>query len=142
MTTFRIKRINKQIQRDLSIFLETKVRNDLAKQAIITGVNCSRDLRYAKVYFTSLDPESRECVHKALQEIAGLLRSLLAHSFPLRLVPELSFFLDTSEEYGRRIDGLLRTVVPDSILGGGSDEDTIIDDEDNEDDDIKEDDGE
>ncbi len=142
MTTFRIKRINKQIQRDLSIFLETKVRNDLAKQAIITGVNCSRDLRYAKVYFTSLDPESREYVHKALQEIAGLLRSLLAHSFPLRLVPELSFFLDTSEEYGRRIDGLLRTVVPDSILGGGSDEDTIIDDEDNEDDDIKEDDGE
>ena len=130
MTTFRIQRINKQIQRDLSIFLETKVRNDLAKQAIITGVNCSRDLRHAKVYFTSLDPESRESVHKALQEIAGLLRSLLAHSLPLRLIPELSFFLDTSEEYGRRIDNLLRTVVPDSILGESSDEETIIDDDD------------
>lgn len=134
MTTFRIQRINKQIQRDLSIFLETKVRNDLAKQAIITGVNCSRDLRYAKVYFTSLDPESRESVHKALQEIAGLLRSLLAQSLPLRLIPELSFFLDTSEEYGRRIDSLLRTVVPDSILGGDSEEDEIADDEDDNDD--------
>lgn len=134
MTTFRIQRINKQIQRDLSIFLETKVRNDLAKQAIITGVNCSRDLRYAKVYFTSLDPESRESVHKALQEIAGLLRSLLAQSLPLRLIPELSFFLDTSEEYGRRIDSLLRTVVPDSILGGDSEEDEIADDEDDDDD--------
>ena len=132
MTTFRIQRINKQIQRDLSIFLETKVRNDLAKQAIITGVNCSRDLRYAKVYFTSLDPESRESVHKALQEIAGLLRSLLAQSLPLRLIPELSFFLDTSEEYGRRIDSLLRTVVPDSILGGDSEEDEIADDEDDD----------
>ena len=132
MTTFRIQRINKQIQRDLSIFLETKVRNDLAKQAIITGVNCSRDLRYAKVYFTSLDPESRESVHKALQEIAGLLRSLLAQSLPLRLIPELSFFLDTSEEYGRRIDSLLRTVVPDSILGEDSEEDEIADDEDDD----------
>lgn len=132
MTTFRIQRINKQIQRDLSIFLETKVRNDLAKQAIITGVNCSRDLRYAKVYFTSLDPESRESVHKALQEIAGLLRSLLAQSLPLRLIPELSFFLDSSEEYGRRIDSLLRTVVPDSILGGESDEDTMSDDDDDD----------
>lgn len=134
MTTFRIQRINKQIQRDLSIFLETKVRNDLAKQAIITGVNCSRDLRYAKVYFTSLDPESRESVHKALQEIAGLLRSLLAQSLPLRLIPELSFFLDASEEYGRRIDSLLRTVVPDSILGEDSEEDEIADDEDDDDD--------
>ncbi len=132
MTTFRIQRINKQIQRDLSIFLETKVRNDLAKQAIITGVNCSRDLRYAKVYFTSLDPESRESVHKALQEIAGLLRSLLAQSLPLRLIPELSFFLDASEEYGRRIDSLLRTVVPDSILGEDSEEDEIADDEDDD----------
>ena len=132
MTTFRIQRINKQIQRDLSIFLETKVRNDLAKQAIITGVNCSRDLRYAKVYFTSLDPESRESVHKALQEIAGLLRSLLAQSLPLRLIPELSFFLDSSEEYGRRIDSLLRTVVPDSILGEDSEEDEIADDEDDD----------
>ena len=132
MTTFRIQRINKQIQRDLSIFLETKVRNDLAKQAIITGVNCSRDLRYAKVYFTSLDPESRESVHKALQEIAGLLRSLLAQSLPLRLIPELSFFLDASEEFGRRIDSLLRTVVPDSILGEDSEEDEIADDEDDD----------
>ena len=132
MTTFRIQRINKQIQRDLSIFLETKVRNDLAKQAIITGVNCSRDLRYAKVYFTSLDPESRESVHKALQEIAGLLRSLLAQSLPLRLIPELSFFLDASEEYGRRIDSLLRTVVPDSILGEDSEEEEIADDEDDD----------
>lgn len=132
MTTFRIQRINKQIQRDLAIFLETKVRNDLAKQAIITGVNCSRDLRHAKVYFTSLDPESRESVHKALQEIAGLLRSLLAQSLPLRLIPELSFFLDASEEYGRRIDSLLRTVVPDSILGEDSEEDEIADDEDDD----------
>jgi ribosome-binding factor A len=107
----------------------------LAKQAIITGVNCYRDLRHAKVNFASLDPVSRESVHKALQALAGLLRSFLAQSLPLRLIPELSFFLDTSEEYGRRIDSLLRTVVPDSILGGESDEDTITDDEYDDDDD-------
>jgi ribosome-binding factor A len=111
MTTFRIQRINKQIQRDLSSFLETKVRNDFAKNAIITGVDCSRDLRYAKVYFTTIDPKSRDDVHKALREIAGLLRSFLAHSLPLRLIPELSFFPDTSEDYGRHIDSLLDTVI-------------------------------
>ena len=107
MTTLRMLRINKQIQREISLLLELRVKNEMAKNAIITEVNCSKDLAQAKVFFTTIDPSIREDVQKALMSAAGLLRSSLGKQMPLRKTPALSFYVDESEEYGRSIDALL-----------------------------------
>ncbi len=117
MTTFRMQRINKQIQREISLLLEMKVKNETAKRAVITEVDCSRDLEQAKVFFTTVDPEERDDVKKALSSVAGALRSLLGKQMKLRQIPVLEFFLDTSEEYGRVMDRLL-----DSLKTEGSGE--------------------
>ena len=118
MTTLRMLRINKQIQREISLLLELRVKNEMAKNAIITEVNCSKDLAQAKVFFTTIDPSIREDVQKALMSAAGLLRSSLGKQMPLRKTPALSFYVDESEEYGRSIDALLDSLKDEEPADG------------------------
>jgi len=99
MTTFRMQRINKQMQREISLLLEMRVKNETAKKAVITEVDCSRDLEQAKVFFTTVDPKERDDVKKALSSVAGALRSLLGKQMKLRQIPVLEFF----SGYKRRI---------------------------------------
>ena len=125
MTTFRMQRINKQIQREVSLLLELRIKNETAKRAIITDVDCSRDLEHAKVYFTTVDPSEREEVGKALGTVAGALRSQLGKLLTIRQIPALSFLLDTSEEYGRSIDVLLDSLkTEDSVIERDEDDET------------------
>lgn len=125
MTTFRMQRINKQIQREVSLLLELRIKNETAKKAIITDVDCSRDLEHAKVYFTTVDPSEREEVGKALGTVAGALRSQLGKLLTIRQIPALSFILDTSEEYGRGIDILLDSLkTNDTAIAEDEDEES------------------
>ena len=110
MTTIRMQKINKQIQREISLLLDLRVKKELAKNAVITEVDCSRDLATARVYFTTVDPALRGDVKKSLQSIAGVLRTLLAKTLGLRQTPALSFHIDSSQEYGRAIDRLLDSI--------------------------------
>jgi len=120
-----MQRINKQIQREVSLLLELRIKNETAKKAIITDVDCSRDLEHAKVYFTTVDRSEREEVGKALGTVAGALRSQLGKLLTIRQIPALSFFFDTSEEYGRSIDVLLDSLkTEDSVIERDEDDET------------------
>lgn len=110
MTTIRMQKINKQMQREVSLLLDLRVKNEVAKNAIITEVDCSRDLASARVYFTTVDPSLRGDVKNSLQSIAGALRTMLAKSLGLRQTPALTFHVDSSEEYGRAMDRLLDSI--------------------------------
>lgn len=100
-------RINKQLQREISLMLEQRVKNDIARNAIITGVECARDLEFARVYFTTLDPAMREPVLNELLSVKGALRTMLGQVLKLRHIPALEFTIDRSVDYGRHIDDLL-----------------------------------
>lgn len=91
--------------------MEFRIKNETAKLAIITGVDCSRDLKHASVFFTTVDTEVRREVQRNLKKISGSIRSMLGKQLRIKQIPELHFRIDTSEEYGREIDKIL-----DSIL--------------------------
>lgn len=111
MAGFRIERVNKELQREISRLLEFSVKDENAKRAVITGVDCAKDLKSAKVYFTTISPEDRRSVSESLKKVRTFLRSSLAQSLRIRTVPELRFIYDTSGEYGRSIDRLLDMVI-------------------------------
>lgn len=106
-STHRMARVNKLLQREISLMLEQKVKNDLARNAIITDVDCSRDLELARVYFTTVDVSVRNSVLAELTNIRGALRSMLGQVLTLRHIPALEFIVDRSTDYGERIDGIL-----------------------------------
>ncbi|MBQ7069522.1 MAG: 30S ribosome-binding factor RbfA [Synergistaceae bacterium] len=106
-SNLRMSRINKQLQREIALIIETEIKKESVKSAIITGVECSKDLERAKVFFTAL--EARKCpgILKDLNEIKGVVRGLLGQTIKLRRVPALEFIIDKSSEYGAKIDKIL-----------------------------------
>jgi ribosome-binding factor A len=107
MTSFRIERINKEFLREISQLLQGRIKNEWAKKAILTGVECSRDLSYAKVFFTTIDAADQELVKTGLESVEGLLRSILGKEMRLRTIPEFRFIIDLSEEKARAMDAVL-----------------------------------
>jgi len=120
-------RINKLLLREISLLLEHKVKSDLARNAVITDVECSRDLEFARVYFTTVNASDRDPVLTELRNVKGALRSMLGQVLTLRHVPALEFIIDPSPDYGERIDGILHKLGLDSIkndIDSSEDEET------------------
>ena len=106
-SNLRMSRINKQLQRELALIFESQVKKSSVKGIIITGVECTKDLMKARVFFTAMEPRKRPGMLKDLREIAPAVRGMLGQTIRLRRVPELEFVIDTSEDYGARIDAIL-----------------------------------
>ena len=123
MGTFRMARINKQLQREISLLLEERIKKETVKDAIITGVDCARDLERARVFFTALDPRRRPALLEELQSIGGVLRTLLGQSMRLRQIPALEFVMDESADYGEKIDTILARLGMDGTSAPREDED-------------------
>lgn len=107
MPRFRINRINSQLQREISMILAHEVRDDKLSEVIVTSVDCSKDLKYAKVYYTTLRETGRSEIAKLLEKVAGYVRTTLGHRLSYRTVPELTFKFDNTEELAREMDRVL-----------------------------------
>ncbi|HET9148931.1 MAG TPA: 30S ribosome-binding factor RbfA [Alphaproteobacteria bacterium] len=95
----------------------------------VTEVRVSPDLRSATAFVVPLAGANQETVIAALRRAVPYLRGQLAHEVDLRYVPQLSLEPDTSFDYARRIDSLLRRADVARDLDPG-DEDAADDDRD------------
>lgn len=121
MTTRRQRRVAELIHRELSQLLMREVRDPRLSNVTITEVRVTPDLLLARVYFSVLgDAEAGEKALTALERAGGYLRTQLAERVSLRFAPELEFRLDTSAEYGRRIDELLDQIATENSPQDGS----------------------
>lgn len=122
MPGFRIDRINKELLREISELIRTRIKDEVLKEAVLSEVKCSRDISHAKIYFRTITPESKENVHRSLERAAGLLRSLLGRRMRLRKIPELRFIYDTTEDKARKIDSILDNLdIPDDTMNDRED---------------------
>ena len=111
----RNQRLGTEVLRTLSELLRFETKDPRLTNITLTGVDLSRDLSVARVYFSVLDPESSpEPVLEGLKRASGFLRSKLGHSLQIRHVPELRFLHDDSAEENARISKLI-----DSALQSG-----------------------
>ena len=67
------------------------------------------DLRLAKIFFTVIgDDLAKKNSEAGLNSAKGYIRRELGKVLALRMVPEIAFCYDHSQEYGNRIDSILR----------------------------------
>lgn len=119
MTTYRIERLNKEFLRSIAEMLAGRIKNDAAREAILTHVDCSKDLSHAKIYYTLLDESKKAAVAAALDSVRGTIRGHLGKEMHIRQVPELRFIFDESEKQARSIDALIdRVMKSDSRVEG------------------------
>ena len=106
MAKYRQGRINDAVAEELAVALrDVRDPRIVSSMVSITRADVTRDLKIAKVYFSSMgDPAEAK---KALTGAAGLFRCRLAQALNLRITPELVFIPDGSIEHGARISELL-----------------------------------
>lgn len=103
----RQQKINKQLQKDLAdIFQQQGMQAYNGALISVTGVRITPDLSIAKVYL-SIFPSAKvkevmELVSENNKSIRGELGRRVRHQ--LRIVPELTFYVDDSLDYVERID--------------------------------------
>ncbi len=108
----RIERVNNLIRREISELLQRHVKDPrLGEFIAITEVSTSPDLRYAKVFISSIgSEEEKQKTLSVLTAASGFLRKELAKNLRLRRIPQLSFSWDDSIEQGDRLTRLIDQV--------------------------------
>ena len=99
----RMGRVDGELKKQISEIINYDLKNPK-----VTSVKVTPDLRYAKVYISTLDEKSIKKVLEGLEESKGYIRSEIAKRVNLRITPDLNFVYDDSEENGERIDAILR----------------------------------
>ena len=107
----RADRVGGLIQKVLSDLLKKGVKDPRLKMATITGVKVSRDLKQARIYFTtSGDSQKKGAAVKGFSSAHGFIKRALAHELDLKYMPDIKFFYDESLEYGTHIDELIESI--------------------------------
>ncbi len=93
----RTHRIAALLRGELARLLLYEVSDPSVQGLLVTDVDLSPDLRYAKIYYTApaLDPKE---LRRGLQRVDGFLKKKLSESLDLRYVPQLEFIADTHTE--------------------------------------------
>ena len=111
MESTRQQKIARQIQKDLGeMFIRELAPLLRGTMATVMSVRMSPDLEYARIYLSIFPFEKHEEVMASLEANNWLVRKTLGVKIrnQMRVVPELSFFLDDSFEYIEKIDNLLK----------------------------------
>ena len=111
MESTRQQKIARQIQKDLGeMFIRELAPLLRGTMATVMNVRMSPDLEYARIYLSIFPFEKHEEVMASLEANNWLIRKTLGAKIrnQMRVVPELSFFLDDSFEYIDKIDKLLK----------------------------------
>lgn len=93
----------------------------------VTEVRVSPDLRNATAFVLPLAGANQDVVIAALRRAVPYLRGQLAHEVELRFAPQLAIEPDTSFDYARHIDSLLRQA--DVARDLGPDDEDVADED-------------
>lgn len=110
----RTDRIADQIQRDLAVLLQREIKDPRVGMVTVSGVKVAKDLSFADVYVTFMTLEKDDEVKQALavlEHASGFLRSMLAKSIKLRVMPRLRFHFDQVIVTAPRISNLIRDAI-------------------------------
>ncbi len=110
MESTRQKKIARLLQKELGAIFQRK-GNELGGVLVtVTVVRISPDLSIAKIYLSIFPSEKADAtlqlIRKDTPQIRHELGNIVRHQ--LRIIPELTFFIDDSLDYIERIDELLK----------------------------------
>lgn len=112
-------RVATELTRAVNELLQAEVKDPRLRGVRISAVEVSGDLRVAKLFYCTLDPdEDCEPIEVALRKAAGFLRGRIAEQIRLRYMPELRFEHDEAARQGAEVSRILAehgsTKTPDS----------------------------
>lgn len=104
-------KVARELQKDMAEIIRSKGMAAFDGALVsVSGVKVSPDLSVAKVYVSVFPSAKADAVMELLNENVRTLRGELGNKVAkqLRIVPELTFFLDSSLDYVEHIEELLK----------------------------------
>lgn len=109
--TKHTRKFNAEARAAIARILAEDVSDKALRFVSVVDVEVSADKSFMRV-FISCDPDRYTNVQKALVRAKGYIRSCLATEFTWRVVPELDFKIDTTEDEAARIEKVLKVRPP------------------------------
>ena len=107
----RMDKINQRIKREIGDIVLKELKDPRLEFVTITQVEVTRDLQYAKVYFSVLGKEEQvEKARTGLLSARGFVRKLVGQRVRLRYTPDIEFIYDQTIEYSARIEAALQEI--------------------------------
>ncbi len=108
----KIDRINHELQRQISEIISQEIKDPRIGNAVvgITKVSTTPDLKYSKIFVSiySKDTVEQKEAFDTIVRSSQFIRNALKNKVKMRVIPELHFIQDKTEEHGSRIDEILR----------------------------------
>ncbi len=106
-------KISSDMAKVISEIIFSEARDEILKSITITDCKVSRDLSYAKVYFTSLSNLDKKTLEKEVNEASSFIRVGVADRLNLRHTPELEFIYDETIEHALKIEKIIKEIHED-----------------------------
>lgn len=110
----RSQRVGHLLRKELSDIIMNRVKDPRLGFLTVTGVDLTQDLKLARVFVSVMRREEREATLKTLESSRAFIRGELAKRLRMKNIPSLEFRLDTTAEYGEKIEKLLRKLREES----------------------------
>lgn len=105
----RTRRVGESIKEELALMVERgQVKDPRIGFITFTDVDLSKDIKHARVYFSSLgNTKQKAAAAEGLNSARGFIRTELGKRLRLKYTPELEFKFDETVEASAKISKLL-----------------------------------
>ena len=114
----RANRVGDLILREIADLLMTRVKDPRVKKTTVTGIELSKDLRYAKVFYSLIgDDQEIRAAQKGLESATGFIKREIGFRMDLKYVPDIAFKHDRSLAVGDHMEKLLQKLKTEESSG-------------------------
>ncbi len=110
-----MERLQHLFQTEISKIIDRGLKDPRIKMLSITRVIISKDLSFARVYFSTLHESTAEESLKGLESASGFIHRVLMKRLILKHIPELKFHIDPSIKYARYMEDRMKEIEKGSV---------------------------
>lgn len=111
MSSQRPERVQEALRQEVSRIVQGGLRDPRIGFITITRVDLTRDLRYARIYFSVLgESRDKQKALKGLNNARGYIKSLISDRIKLRFMPDIEFKIDESMDHAKHIYDILENL--------------------------------
>jgi len=110
----RSQRVSDLLRQEIANIIIYRLKDPRVGFLTVTGVDVTDDIKIARVYVSILKEDEKKATLEVLNSAKSFIRSELSKSLRMKFIPSIEFRLDTSIEYGNRIEKLLKDIEGES----------------------------
>jgi ribosome-binding factor A len=116
----RSQRVGDLLRKEIADIIIYRLKDPRIGFITVTGVDVTDDIKLARVYVSILREGEKKATLEVLNSAKSFVRSELSKRLRMKFIPSIEFRLDSSIEYGNKIEELLKEIEEDEGKGESS----------------------